>query len=215
MTMILSRKRDPFAVLAADRLIATHQGPCGEVTKLIRHPTLPLAFAVGGMMQFYLTPQYASAADHVAEFSGTITAVDQLVVADIARGLEARFQAAMTTEKDRLQLFIALVKDGKADVGVQIVSSPTITEDPTRFIPGDDYYVIPECIQEFCRKGPHLNAMRDQGLASPAEVGRLAREAIAAGILQEASLHGDGRNRVIGGRPNVVFVTKDGAFDLP
>jgi hypothetical protein len=215
MTMILSRKHDAFAVLAADRLIATHRGPCGEVTKLVQHPTLPLVFAVGGMMHFYLAPRYASAADHVAEFARTITSVDQLVVADISRALEARFQAAMTREKDRLQLFIALVKDGRADVGVQIVSSPTITADPTRPIPGDDYYVIPESIQQFCRQGAHLNAMRDSGIASPAEVGRLAREAIAVGIVQEASLHPDGRNRVIGGRPDVVFVTKDGAFDLP
>src|SRR5581483_6637452 len=100
MTMILSTKRDSFVVLSADRLVATHKGPCGELTKLVRHPTFPLAFAIGGMMHFYLAPRYASAADHVAEFAATITAVDQLVVHDIARSLEDRFQAAMTMERD-------------------------------------------------------------------------------------------------------------------
>jgi hypothetical protein len=54
MTMILTRKRDEFAVLAADRLIATSLGPCGEVNKLVLHARLPLAFAVGGLMKFYL-----------------------------------------------------------------------------------------------------------------------------------------------------------------
>jgi hypothetical protein len=165
-------------------------------------------------MHFYLASRYASAADHIANVANTITA-DQLIVRDIAKRLEDRFQAAMTMEKERLQLFIALVKDGTADVGVQIVSSPTITDDPTRFIPGDDYYVIPECIREFCRHGPHLNVMRETGVTSPAEVGLLAREAIEAGIVQEAALHADRKNRVIGGRPDVVFVTNDGAFDLP
>jgi hypothetical protein len=29
------------------------------MSKLVRHPRLPLAFAVGGMMQFYVAPQYA------------------------------------------------------------------------------------------------------------------------------------------------------------
>jgi hypothetical protein len=80
---------------------------------------------------------------------------------------------------------------------------------------GDDYYVIPECIQELCRQVQHLDALRDLGVASPVEVGRLARGAIAAGIVQEASLHTDGQNRVIGGRPDVVFVTRDGAFHPP
>jgi hypothetical protein len=214
MTMILSRKRDTFAVLAADRLIATSQGPCGEVTKLVRHTKLPLAFAVGGMMKFYLAPKYACATDHVAEFASTITSIDQLVVQDIAKLLEQRFQAAMTREKVRLQLFIALVKDGIVDVGVQIVSSLTIKEDPTELYHHDNYYVIPECIRDFCSRDPHIPAMRDPHVATPEEVGRLAREAIAAGIVQETTLHADGKNRVIGGRPDVVVVTKDGAFDL-
>lgn len=215
--MILSTKRDDFLVLSADRLIATHQGPCGEVNKLVLHPRLPLAFAVGGMMRFYLASRsrYALAMVHVAEFAETITSVDELLVEEIARRLGILFQPAMTQEKNKLQLFIGLVKNGKADVGVQIVSSPTIRDDPTRLILGDDYYVIPECIQGFFRQGQHLNAMRNPSVTSAAEVGRLAREAIEAGIVQEASLHSDGKNRVIGGRPDVVLVAGDGTSVLP
>jgi hypothetical protein len=217
MTMILCRKRDDFVVLAADRLIGTPLGPCGERNKLVLHPRLPLAFAVGGMMRFYLASRssYAWAMDHVAEFAKTITSVDELLVEDIARRLETLFQPAMTQERNRLQLFVGLEKNGKADVGVQIVSSPTITDDPTRFIPGDDYYVIPECIREFRRQDQRLNAMRSPSVTSAAEVGRLAREAIEEGIVQEASLHADGKNRVIGGRPDVVLVTGDGLSVLP
>jgi hypothetical protein len=208
MTMILSTKHDDFVVLAADRLIGTPLGPCGERNKLVLHPQLPLAFAVGGMMKFYLASRsrYAWAMEHVADFAKTITSVDELLVEDIAKRLETLFQPAMTQERDRLQLFIGLAKNGKADVGVQIVSGQTIKDDPTRFIPGDDYYVIPECIQKFCRKGQHLNAMRNPSVTSAAEVGRLAREAIEAGIVQEAALRADGKNRVIGGRPDVVLI---------
>jgi hypothetical protein len=217
MTMIFSCKRDDFVVLAADRLLGNSLGPSGERKKLVLHPRLPLAFAVGGMMKFYLasTSSYAWAMDHVAEFAETINSVDALLVEDIAKQLETLFQPAMNMEKNKLQLFIGLVKNGKADVGVQIVCSPTITDDPTRFIPGDDYYVIPECIREFCRQGQHINAMRSPSVTSAAEVGQLAREAIEVGIVQEASLHPDGKNRVIGGRPDVVLVTENDSSALP
>src|SRR5262245_8078580 len=48
MTIILSTKRDAFAILAADRLHGSNAGVPVYATKVHLHATLPLAFAVGG-----------------------------------------------------------------------------------------------------------------------------------------------------------------------
>jgi hypothetical protein len=204
MTIILSTKRDNFAVLTADRLLGTHLGPLGEAMKLVRHPKLPLAFAVGGMMRFYLAPRYAWAMEHVAEFADTITSLNELVVREIAERLEKRFQDAMNVERNKMQIFIALVKDGKADLGAQWVSASTITDDPTWFYPDRSRYLIPCHLHDFYGKGALLDAMNDQAVNVPQEVGRLAREAIQAGIEQERQ---EGKHTTIGGVPDVVVVT--------
>lgn len=205
MTIILSTQRDGFAVLAADRL---HGGGRPDYRpKVVRHPSLPLAFAVGGLMVFPVGSRYENATTHLKEIADTITSPSELVLSRIAERVRLLFQPSMDLERDKVQVFIALVKDGKSDVGVQRVSDARIPDDRTRFIPGCGHYIIPECLWDFYRKGSHLDAMNNQTVNEPREVGRLAREAIQAGIDQERALHEDGKNKVIGGDIDVVVVT--------
>jgi hypothetical protein len=212
--MILSTKRDSFAVLAADSLIGNAEGTVSSCSKLILHPSLPLAFAVGGWMWFPVDGAHASAMHHVTAFAARITSPDDLVVASLADQLRQLFQPGMDAMSNTIQVFIALVKDGKADVGLQQVSASTILGNPTQFRPGPFSFVIPRCLMDFFQAGPHLTAMHDPSVTDPLAVGGLARDAIQAGIDHERALN-RGPNRVIGGPVDVVLVTAAGARLLP
>jgi hypothetical protein len=215
MTIILSTRRDSFAVLAADQLHGRAGGDALDFQpKVVLHPSLPLAFAIGGLMRFAVRAQYAWATDHVARFARTITSPAQLVLQDIAEQLRVLFQPAMDLERDRMQIFIALMSDGKADVGVQRVTAASIDDDPTRFIPGCRHYIMPEGLWTFYDQGNRLEVMHDPAVTDPRDVYRFARELIQAGINCEASWHADGKNRVIGGDIDIVLVSSAGASPL-
>jgi hypothetical protein len=202
MTIILSTTRQGFAVLAADRLHGG--GRPGFRPKVVLHRSLQLAFAVGGLMYLPVNGRFEDATTHLHEFCDTITSPDELVVSDLAERLRVLFQPSMELEKDKVQVFIALVNDGEADVGAQWVSASHIMDDPTHFYPDCTRYLIPNHLHDFYRTGSHLNAMNESAITSLWEVGRLAREAVQAGIDQE---HNEGKHTTIGGPIDVVAVT--------
>jgi hypothetical protein len=202
MTIILCTNREKFAVLAADQLHGG--GQPSPRPKVVLHRKLQLAFAVGGLMYFHVGHHYEHATTHIQEFGDTITSPDELVVSEIADRLRLLLQPAMDLADDKVQVFIALVKDGKADVGAQWVSAAHIANDPTHFYPDCTRYLIPNHLHDFYQNGPHLTAMNNQSVTSLWEVGRLAREAVQAGIDQE---HNEGKHRTIGGPIDVVAVT--------
>jgi hypothetical protein len=179
----------------------------------VRHPKLPLAFAVGGLMAFSLGNRSEFSTTYLEEFACTITSTD-LVVRTIAERLRARFQPAMNLSQDSMHVFIALVKDGKADTGVQRVTALGCGE-PTAFI--DDryyYYMTPGVLQQLFAKSSHLHTIHDAAVTDGREVGQRVRDAILATIAQERALEPDGKNKVIGGDPDVVLVTSGSAFLL-
>jgi hypothetical protein len=155
-----------------------------------------MSFSVGG--------RYEDATTHIREFADTITSPDELVVSDIADRLRVLFQPPMDAMIDQVQVFVALVKDGRADVGAQWVSAASITDDPTRFYPGLSRYLIPTHLHEYYHTSSHLDAMNDPAVTSLWEVGRLAREAVQAGIDQERR---EGKHTTIGGPVDVVALT--------
>jgi hypothetical protein len=69
-------------------------------------------------------------------------------------------------------------------------------------------------LETFYKNGRHLLAMHDEAVTAEREVARRAREAIDAGITEERVLDADGKNKVIGGIPDVVLVNAAGASPL-
>ena len=134
MTIILSTKRDDFAVLVADQLIGSQTGPPVYARKVHLHPTLPLAFAVGGCMWLPVGNHHAPALEHVAQFAAGIVREDQLVVVDLADRLRQFLQPGMDHMSNTIQVFIALVKNGIADVGLQQVTGAEVVGTATKFV---------------------------------------------------------------------------------
>jgi hypothetical protein len=174
-----------------------------------------LAFAATGLMIFPVEGRYEYVTAHLEELARTITSADQLIVTDIAAVVRARFQPAMDLERDKVQVFIALFKNGRADVGVQRVSDHRITDDPTRFVPGCRHYIMPGELWDFYGQGARLEALHQATLADSQEVGCLTRRLMQEGIDHERTLHASGANKTIGGDLDVVLVNQAGASLLP
>lgn len=213
MTIILSTKRADFAVVAADRLLGRGTAAPAFEPKVYLHPSLPLAFAAAGLMIFTrdLTSRSEYVTAHLEEIARGITSAEDLLVEAIAERVRERFQPAMDLARDKVQVFIALVKDGKGDVGVQRVSDHWITDDVTRFIPGCRHYIMPCELWDFYGRGDRLEAMHEATVTDPEQVARLTRGFVQECIDQERALNADGKNRVIGGDIDVVLVTAAGA----
>jgi hypothetical protein len=149
--------------------------------------------------------QDASALNHVAQFATAIVHEDQLVVADLADQLRHFLQPGMDHMKDTVQVFIALVKNGRADVGVQQVSGAGVVGATTQFWPSCEP-LIPPCIQPFYNRWPLPALLHDASVSDRAIVCQRARSIAQQCIDYERMLHPDGENRVIGGGIDVVLV---------
>jgi hypothetical protein len=133
MTMILSTRRDTFAMLAADQMHG-----CGKLRfnrhKIVLHSSLPLAFAVGGTMSFAAGQTLGYATEHLQDFAHEIVDSSELSIVDIGDRLRERFQEPIDFTHDSTHVFIALVKDGNADTGVLKLVSIHKTDDWTDLI---------------------------------------------------------------------------------
>ncbi len=214
MTIILSSKRDNFAILAADRLKGSQGGPDGTCDKTYSHPTLPLAFAVGGCVWWPLASKQAPALEHIIEFAQRITSFRDLVVKDLADQIRMLVEPGMEHMKQKTQVFVALVKDGKARVGIQQVSVSTMTDDPTHFWDTCEL-LMPPSIRLFFERERMADLLHDPSLTVPEAVGERARTLIQRCIDHERTQNQSGRNEVIGGGIDVVLVTEAGASILP
>src|SRR5271166_6211976 len=111
MTIILSTFRDRFALLAVDQWHGG--GQPGNRPKVVMHPSLQLAFAVGGLMSFSVGGRYEDTTAHIRRFADTITSSDELVVSDIADRLRVLFQPPMDAMIDKVQVFIYRPCEGR------------------------------------------------------------------------------------------------------
>jgi hypothetical protein len=217
MTIVLATKRADFAVVAADRQLGRGTAAPTFEPKVYLHPSLPLAFAAAGLMVFTrdLTGRTDYVTAHLEEIARGITSAEDLIAEAIAERVREQFQPAMDLARDKVQVFIALVKDGKADVGVQRVNDHRSTDDPTRFIPGCRHYIMPCELWDFYGRGDRLEALHEAPVTDPEQVARLTRGFVQEGIDQECALNADGKNKAIGGDIDVVLVTTAGARLLP
>jgi hypothetical protein len=214
MTIILSTKRDNLAILAADRLKGSQGGTDGTCDKTYSHPTLPLAFAVGGCLWWPLASNHASAREHIIELAQRITSFHGLVVKDLADRIRRLVEPGMEHMKQKTQVYIALVKDGKADVGLQQVSVSTMTDDPTNFWETCEQ-LMPPSIRPFFERERMADLLHDPSVTAPEAVGQRARTLIQRCIDYERTMNPSGRNEVIGAGIDVVLVTEAGASFLP
>jgi hypothetical protein len=157
-------------------------------------------------MKLQMGIRYEYATTYLEEFAETITSTAELVVPEIAARLRALLQPAMGTEQEKIQIFVALVKDGAADVGVQRVSAATFEDDPTRFIPGVRHYIMAGDQWVFYGHGACLERLHDPAVATPLQVVRIARELMQAGIDFERDSHADAKSRTIGGDIDAIVI---------
>jgi hypothetical protein len=214
MTIILSTKRDNFAILAADRLKGRQDGADGTCDKTYSHPTLPLAFAIGGCLWWPLASKHASARQHIIDLAQQVNSIRDLVVKDLANQIRRLVEPGMQHMRQKTQVFIALVKGVKADVGIQQVSDSTMTDDPTHFCEACEQ-LMPPSIRPFFERERMSDLLHDPSIAAPEAVGERARTLIQRCIDHERTLNASGRNEVIGGGIDVVRVTEAGASILP
>jgi hypothetical protein len=153
------------------------------------------------------------ATEHMEQFAAGITTEDRLIVPDLADQLRALMQPGMDHMNDTTQVFIALVKNGIADVGVQQVSGTGVVGASTRFIHSCEP-LMPPSILPFYNSRPYAALLHDPTVASPTEVVRRARWIAQRCIAHERVLNG-GHNTAIGGAVDVVLVTAADARLVP
>jgi hypothetical protein len=208
MTVILSTKRETLAVLGADQRHGG--GQPGYWPKVALHPSLPLAFTAGGLMFFPVAGRHEHATTHLEEFARTIRSADELIVREIGERLRVTFQPSMDLAQDSMHVFIALVKDGRADTAALRVTGAKCSSPPMPLVTHPHYAYIPPILGEFYQQTLYLRAIHDPAAMDGREIGRRVGEAIDTGIIQERALDPDGNNKLIGGNPDVVLVTDAG-----
>jgi hypothetical protein len=214
MTMIVSTRRDTVAVLAAESLHGRLGGPVCYSTKVVCHSSLPLAFAVGGCMWIPVGGLGAPAITQLTHLAATITSPDELILAQIADRVRQFIEPGLEEMQNTTQVFIALMNDGRADVGVQQVSASTVTTAPTRFWHLFEP-VVPPSVATFYNHGGLTAFLHDPTVTDPESVGQRARSVIQQCIDHERTVNPSGQNEVIGGAIDVVLVTVQGARLLP
>jgi len=212
MTMILSTRREPCAILAAERQWGNASSPPSYERKLVLH-SLPLGFGLAGFVWVPIGGIWATTMKHVEDFAAGIKSTDELIVSDIADRLRTLFQPAMDAVANTMQIFIAVVKDGKAAVGIQEISARIIAARPTRFIDGCEQ-LIPELLLPYYDQQEFQDLLDDPDITDEKQIGRNARFAIERCIEHERSLHPDGKNEVTGGDVDVAIITTAGASFL-
>lgn len=211
MTMILSTKRTGFAAIAADSLVGRTNGTVDYLTKIVRHERLPLAFAYGGLMNFALNMNdVGGLPSYLKKFAETIKVEEELIVSELADKLTRLFQEAMNREKSSIQIFIALVKNGQADIGVQVICDEKSSSDKTNFF-HRYYQVIPEHLSPYKDKASYFNRIDDPQLSNQSQVVHRLKELIEECIKEEQTFVTENRPPVIGGNINIVVVAPSGA----
>ncbi len=209
MTILLRTERPTFAVLAAERL-ASWCDPTGRppsyTEKLVRHPTLPIAFGVAHSLWWVIpTPQQDGPATTLLEqFLRGIHSPDELNLVSIAQRLESWLLPGYSEMKNPMYIAIALVdKHGKAAVGRQTISSPPLFvvghDPPETQIHPTGYY-----------QQHDWDFLHDPSVIDPTEVSRRARQLVEYGIAQDRALPA-GQPRTCDCPVDVMLITASGA----
>jgi hypothetical protein len=126
MTILLATKRDSFAILASES--RPNNPSQGGDSKLVRHPSIPLAFGAGVMTgNLWWVPAPSQRPRPITAFLqevvDEIDSPDKLVLSAIANRVRAKLQPGYAEMQRDAVIAIALFRDGKADIGFQQVGS--------------------------------------------------------------------------------------------
>jgi hypothetical protein len=198
MTILLRTTRPSFAVLAADRWVAYPDRPRGERQKVITHSKLPLAFgAAGSAWWVFPTPRQEDYIDtFLRQLAGEITSVDELNLPSIAKRVCDRLLPGYAEMKRTVAVAVALVKDGKAAVGLQRIGTPT------DFIEGHQMEQVNP--RGYCTL-EELASLHDPSVTCPTEVSRRGRELVERAIAMDEKQ--PELQRIIGYPVDLVLVT--------
>jgi hypothetical protein len=177
--------------------------------KIVWHPNpgVPLAFAVGGCTSIRLKGKPRPVTEHLLEFANEIVSPSELELAAIARRLEEQVLPGIEEAKLAAQIFIALVRNGKAAVGIQCFDvelgqiRTTFHEKCLR--------ILPPRIEPAYQK-QDWDLLHDRAISHPDAVVQQARLFADKGIAFDAKLN-SGQHKWCGGGVEVVLVISAGA----
>lgn len=207
MTLILVTKRKEFTVLAAEQF---HGGVSrAYCQKVVPHPNpaIPIAFAIGGTAHLLLNGNAAPAREHLLDFANEIVSPDELDLTSIAKRLEQRISPGIEEKKGNAGVFIALVRNGEAAVGVQCFDYQNDRVKSTFYS-----QCRPWCPHEIeaAFDATDWAVLHDPTNTDPDSVADQARKLVQKGIDYDEKLHG-GRHESCGGKVDVVVVDSTGA----
>ena len=207
MTLILVTKRKEFAVLAAEQFHGgVSRAYCQKVV-LHPNPAIPIAFAIGGTAHLLLNGDAAPATKHLLDFANEIVSADELDLTSIAKRLEQRMSPSIEEKKGNAGVFIALVRNGEAAVGVQCFAylddrvKCTFYAESRRWLPGEI---------EAAFDASDWELLHDPTNTDSDSVAEQARKLLQKGIDHDERLHG-GQHESCGGKVDVVIVDSAGA----
>jgi hypothetical protein len=210
MTIILPTLRESFAILAADSL---HGGArIAYASKIVLHKYLPLAFAAAGSSWLEIAGLGASTTNHLHSFSAQITSPAELNLSDIADRVQRRFLPGVENIRLATQIYVALVREGRAEIGVQLMQPGDAAGDRTKFYRctvADSRPLIPPAITDFCRA--QLPTMHDRAIQDVQTVAAKTREVMNDCVAYERNSISGGTNKIIGGTIDIAAVTAAGA----
>jgi hypothetical protein len=209
-TILLSVRREDFVVMAADRRWVSAKS-WGDLPKIVLHPRLPLAFSTGGLtfLDGCETPR------HIWRATRRIPGLEAPDLPCVMRCLkeELRGRVKKVRRADPYPLpvplrlvivTVALWRRGRAHLAVLQLT------DGEREESRPDFFHYPPCLDVFYSRYPGPGTIYGDGISDPGELAEHLRAVVAAGIAEEARIHG-GRNQHCGGQVDVALVDVRGA----
>jgi hypothetical protein len=216
MTILLATKRDSFAILASERLESGPNKPSqGLDSKLVCHPTLPLAFGVGVMKgNLWWVPAPARRGRPITAFleevADEIASPDGLVFSAIANRVKAKLQPGYDEMQRDVVIAIALFRDGKAEVGFQQVGSRARLFMGNRppFLRGSTSLLSSFYLPKY--GPPRHELVHNSSMTDATEVVETVRKFVADGIRYEQATV-PAERRQCGGKVDVMLIDEGGA----
>jgi hypothetical protein len=127
MTILLTTKRESFAIIAAERLESRPDASpqTSARPKIVLHPRIPLALGITGSAWWVHAPgqQGRPILNFLDDIVAQIASADDLVVAGIAQRMLTTLLPGFEEMKRDVLVSIALFKDGNAGIGEQLVGT--------------------------------------------------------------------------------------------
>jgi hypothetical protein len=212
--ILLATRRDSFAILASERRESLPNQPsqAGD-SKLVRHPSIPLALGVGVTTgSLWWVPRPAQRARPITAFleevAGEIDSPTQLDLSAIANRVKAKLQPGYEEMQRDAVVAIALIQDGKAEIGFQQIGSQTrlLMGNRTPFLPSSSLasFYSPTY-------GPSRYALlHNRCMTDASKVVETVRQFVADGIRYEQATVPAAR-RQCGDKVDVMLVDESGA----